>query len=266
VHLGGRFCDLAGLAAIAAEAGALLVEDAPHAVGGVDGEGRAAGACARSAAATFSLHPVKTLAAGEGGVVTLNDPERAERLRRLRNHGVTHEAARMVDPALSLGRDGAPHPWSYEQLEHGFNLRMDEMSAALALSQLGKLERFAERRRGLAALYDEALATLAPTVRPAVIPDDDQQPCLHLYQVLIDFESARVDRGTVMRRLAEHGIGTQVHYIPVHRQPAFRSRADTPPLPGAEAFYARALTLPLFPAMADDDVGRVVQALGQALA
>ena len=265
VHLAGRLCDMPGLAAVAARAGVRLVEDAPHAVGGVDTEGRPAGACAHSAAATFSFHPVKTLAAGEGGMVALNDRERAERLRRLRNQGVTHEAARMLDPVLSFDAEGRPHPWAYEQLELGFNYRMNEMEAALGLSQLGKLPRFAARRRELAALYDAALAPLAPVLRPAPTPADGQEPCLHLYVVLIDFEAAGVTRDALVRALAEQGIGTQVHYIPVNRQPVFRARYGETRLPGAEAYYTRCLALPLFPAMADADVLRVADALAAVL-
>jgi dTDP-4-amino-4,6-dideoxygalactose transaminase len=139
------------------------------------------------------------------------------------------------------------------------------MSAALGLSQLAKLPRFATRRRALAALYDAALAPLAPLVGPAPIPADGQRPCLHLYAVLIDFEAAGVSRGNLMRRLAERGIGTQVHYIPVNRQPLFRARGAVQHLPGAEAYYARCLALPLFPAMTDADVERVVEALTGAL-
>jgi UDP-4-amino-4,6-dideoxy-N-acetyl-beta-L-altrosamine transaminase len=261
VHLAGRVCDLAGLEAVAARHGAVLVEDACHAVGGLDQDGRPAGAAVRSAAAAFSLHPVKTLAAGEGGMVTTNDPEYAARLRRLRNHGVTHDAAMMVDPALSLGLDGRPHPWAYEQLELGHSLRMNEMEAALGASQLAKLPRFAERRRALAARYDEALASLAPVVAPAPTPKDGQRACLHLYVVLIDAQAAGLSRGDLMRALAERGIGTQVHYIPPYRQPLFARRYGAQRLPGAEAYYSRCLALPLFPAMADGDVERVADAL-----
>ena len=264
VHLGGRLCDLAGLARVAEAAGAVLVEDACHALGGIDAQGRPVGAAAVSHAAAFSLHPVKTLAAGEGGVATLNDRRRAQRMRRLRNHGVTRTAAEFTDPALSLERADAAHPWSYEQQELGHSLRMDEMSAALAISQLAKLPRFVGRRRRLASLYDGALKSLAPLVRPAPA-GLDARPCPHLYTVLIDFEAAGRTRGEVMRTLHERGIGTQVHYIPVHRQPYMRSRYGDQHLPGCDAYYDRCLSLPLFPAMADRDVGRVAEALACAL-
>lgn len=262
VHLGGRLCDMAGIALVARAAGAAVVEDAAHAIGGVDGFGAPVGACASSAAACYSLHPVKTLAAGEGGMIALNDLGRAARLRRLRNHGVTHDPALMTE-LESLDADGARKPWIYEQVELGWNLRMDEMSAALGLSQLGKLGRFVERRAALADLYDAALAPLAPLVRP--VARGEGRPALHLYQVLVDFAAAGLARETVMRRMAAAGVTAQVHYIPLYRQPTFIARHGPMRLPGAEAFYARVLALPLFPAMTDGDVARVAAALAAAL-
>jgi UDP-4-amino-4,6-dideoxy-N-acetyl-beta-L-altrosamine transaminase len=262
VHLGGRICDLEGLAAIAA--GAALVEDACHGLGGRDAGGSPVGACRFAAAATFSLHPVKTIAAGEGGMVVLNDRVAAERLRRLRNHGVSRDPDLMRDRALSYDAEGAPNPWSYEQIELGFNYRMNELEAALGLSQLGKLGGFVERRLHLAGLYDEALKPLVPLVRP--VPRGPGRPSLHLYQVLVDFEAAGRPRAEVMRRMADAGIGSQVHYIPLYRQPYFRDLYDQPSLGGAETFYRRVLALPLFPAMEDADVKRAAEALADALA
>lgn len=256
VHLGGRICDLPGLARVATAAGAAMVEDACHAIGGIDGGGDRIGAGHHAAAATFSLHPVKTLAAAEGGMVTLNDPVRAERMRRLRNHAVTRDA--MTDAVLSMDGDGLANPWSYEQVELGFNYRMNELEAALGQSQLAKLDRFAARRGALAALYHDALTAL-PQVWP--VPSGPGVPCLHLYQVHIDFRDLGLSRARVMRDLAAQGVGTQVHYIPLYRQPYFRDRYGQGPLPGAEAFYEGVLALPLFPAMSDGDVARVADAL-----
>ena len=257
VHLGGRMTDLGAIGAIAAERGARVIEDAAHALGSADREGRA-GDNGRSDFACFSLHPVKTIAAGEGGMVTTAGADAAERMRRLANHGVTREA--MSDRELSFDADGRPNPWSYEQVELGLNARMDEMSAALGRSQVAKLARFKARRAALAAAYDQALERLAPLVRPVRI-GAGQSPCLHLYQVLIDFNAAGMDRATLMRRMSEAGVGTQVHYAPVYRQPYFSARYGEQRLSGAEAFYARVLALPLFPAMEDEDVERVAEVL-----
>ena len=263
VHLSGRLCDTAAIADVARRHGAVVVEDACHAVGGADAHGAPVGSCRDSDAAVFSFHPVKTIAAGEGGMVSLADPERAERMRRLRNHGVTRDAAMMHEPG-SFAEDGQANPWSYEQLELGFNYRMNEMEAALGLSQLNKLDRFVARRAALAARYDRLLTRLSPLVRTVpTLPG--QRPTLHLYTVLIDFEAAGLSRAEVMRALAARGVGTQVHYIPLYRQPFFMNRYGEMRLPGAEAYYARCLALPLFPAMADAHVDQVVLALAEVL-
>jgi UDP-4-amino-4,6-dideoxy-N-acetyl-beta-L-altrosamine transaminase len=262
VHLGGRICDVAALAHVAK--GSAVVEDACHALGGVDADGDAVGGCAASDAACFSFHPVKTIAAGEGGMVALGDPDRAERMRRLRNHGVSREPALLRDADLSLDAGGEPNPWSYEQVELGFNYRMNEMEAALGLNQLGRLDRFVARRQALAGLYDRRLAELAHVTPIRGAAGD--LPSLHLYQVCIDFEATGRSRAEVMRALSTVGVQTQVHYIPLYRQPYFRGRYGDMRLPGAEAFYAGVLALPLFPAMEDADVERVCDALETALA
>ncbi len=263
VHLSGRLCDMGALAAIARAHGTSLIEDACHALGGEDAAGAPVGACTHSDAATFSFHPVKTIAAGEGGMITLSDGKAAERMRRFRNHGVTRDPGLMGE-AMSFAEDGRANPWSYEQLELGFNYRMNEMEAALGLSQLGKLDRFVGRRRALAARYDRLLAGLEHVVRPVPTPPG-QTPAPHLYTVLIDFEAAGLSRTELMRRLVDQGIGTQVHYIPLYRQPLFRARYGEMRLPGAEAYYARCLALPLFPAMADAHVDQVVLSLTETL-
>ena len=253
VHLRGDAADLPGLEALARDAGAVLVEDAPHALGTTMRFGNTAeavGDVRHSAMATFSFHPVKTIATGEGGMVTTNDPELAERLRTLRSHG-------MVRPP---GAD----PWWYEMPEPGFNYRLPDILCALGQSQLAKLPRFAARRRALAAAYAQALGPLAPLVRPAAQPSWSD-PVLHLMIVLIDFEAAGRSRREVVEALKARGVGSQVHYIPVHRQPYYRKLYGELELPGAEAWYARCLSLPLYPGMADGDVAKVVGALREAL-
>ena len=253
VHLRGDAAELPALSDLAAAAGAVLVEDAPHAVGTTMNFGNMAetvGDVRHSAMATFSFHPVKTIATGEGGMVTTNDPALAERLRTLRSHG-------MVRPA------GA-EPWWYEMPEPGFNYRLPDILCALGLSQLKKLPRFAARRRALATAYREQLGPLAPLVRQAAQPAWSD-PVLHLMTVLIDFQAAGRSRLAVAEALKARGVGSQVHYIPVHRQPYYRALYGPLDLPGAEAWYARCLSLPLYPGMADGDVAKVVEALKAAL-
>ena len=253
VHLRGDACDLPGLQALARDAGAVLVEDAPHAVGTTMRYGNTAeivGDVRHSAMATFSFHPVKTIATGEGGMVTTNDPAIAARLKVLRSHG-------MVRP------EGC-EPWWYEMPEPGFNYRLPDILCALGLSQLKKLPKFAARRRALGAAYVQALAPLAPVVRIADQPAWSD-PVLHLMVALIDFEAAGRTRREVVEGLKAHGVGTQVHYIPVHRQPYYRNLYGELDLPGAEQWYARCLSLPLYPGMEDGDVAKVAAALKDVL-
>jgi dTDP-4-amino-4,6-dideoxygalactose transaminase len=214
--------------------------------------------------ACFSFHPVKAIAMGEGGAVTTRDPALAARVRRLRNHGMVHDPEAFEDRAQGFDADGTPNPWYYEMPEPGFNYRASDIHCALGESQLGRLPVFLTRRRALAALYDEALAPLAPAVRP--IPrGPSEHDGWHLYPVLIDFAALGRSRACVMRSLRDAGIGTQVHYLPVHRQPHYRRLYPDVRLPGADTYYARCLSLPLFPAMADDDVTRVAAALAKAV-
>ena len=261
VHMAGQVADIDGLNGVARKAGALLVEDACHALGSLDASGRPVGGCAVSEMATFSLHPVKTIAAGEGGIVTTSDRQRAEAMKRSRNHGMSKVDFRI--PAQAFATDGSANPWYYEMDEPGFNYRLSDIHAALARSQLSRLGQFVHRRSELVERYDELLAPLAPLVRPAGRVAG--RPGWHLYVVLIDFGQAGLERATLMERLRSEGIGTQVHYLPVHRQPYYRDRYGELDLPGADSWYQRALSLPLFPAMSDSDVDRVVSALQDAL-
>lgn len=249
VHLGGQCCDMAAIADLARESGAAIVEDSCHAIGtrragGQVGDGRFCDA------ATFSFHPVKTIAAGEGGAITTNDAELADRLRRLRSHGITREASEFVG--------NADEPWRQELHELGWNYRLPDINAALLRSQLSKLERFAARRRELAAIYDRGFSRFDEHVQPVMrLPDQD--PCWHLYVLRIDFEALGTTRIAVMNALRERGIGTQVHYIPVHTQKYYDDQA---PLAGAAEYYRTCLSIPLFVGMSDDEAHRVVRAVG----
>ncbi len=267
VALTGQRADPIAIRDIAEKNGLTVVTDACHALGTRfehDGVTIRAGEARHAAMEVFSFHPVKTIAMGEGGAVTTNDARLADSLRLYRNHGITRDAGAFRNRTDSHAPGGGVNPWYYEMQALGFNYRVSDINCALGLSQLKKLGRFAERRRVLAARYDSLIDRLAPTVRPvARVPGC--APAWHLYAVLIDFAAAGVDRATVMARLSAAGVGAQVHYYPVHRQPYYRDRYGDQVLPGAEAYYARTLSLPLYPAMVDDDVDYVVDALAAAL-
>lgn len=258
VHLGGSLCDMSAISTIARREGLFVVEDACHALGGADGDGAVVGACAHSDAATFSFHPVKTLTSGEGGMVTTRSAGLADAMARRRSHGVERE------PGAFYRDAGAQEPWWYEQQALGWNYRMPDILAALGRSQLSRLHQIAQRRRDLTALYAEALGELAPLVKTPPVPAGTE-PCRHLMNVQIDFANAGVSRADVMARLKAQGVGSQVHYIPVHAQPYYRALYGDQRLPGAEKHYLRTLSLPLYPELSDADVARIAQTLAVAL-
>lgn len=268
VHYAGQSCDMAPIAEIARAHRMKIVEDAAHALGTAwaenDGGLLPVGANAFADLTIFSFHPVKTVAMGEGGAVSANDSELIRNLRRARNHGITREPLEFERIDAAFDATGAVNPWYYELESPGFNWRISDINCALGISQLSKLQRFINTRRALAAFYDELLAPLAPLVRP-LKRDPRSLTAWHIYPARIDFEAAGVERAQVMRGMAAEGIGTQVHYIPVHRQPYYARRYGTCLLPGAEAHYASTLTLPLHPGMAESDVARAVAALKRQL-
>lgn len=265
VHVNGQTVDMAALSGIE---NLTVIEDACHALGGAhrgpSGEMVAVGSCAFGEMAVFSFHPVKTIAMGEGGAITTNSDDLAEMLRRTRNIGMTRDPARFEATGQAFRANGKANPWYYEMPDLGFNYRASAIHAALGLSQLGKLDQFVATRARLRRRYEQALAPLVPVVRPIpVMPAC--RPAWHLAVVLIDFAAAGVDRATVMDELTAIGVGAQVHYLPVHRQPYYRKLYGEIDLPGADAYYARALSLPLHVGMSEADVDAVVDALARVL-
>ena len=248
VDYAGQPCDYARLRAVTAERGIRLLADGCHALGASDAA-RPVGTLADATA--FSFHPAKHITTGEGGMLVTDDEALAARARRFRNHGID------ADPHRRL----AARTWVYEIAEPGLNYRISDFQCALGLSQLAKLQASLARRRAVAAAYDRACGTLegiAPLeVRPGV------EHAYHLYVVRLDRDRLGLDRAEAFRRLHEEGIGVNVHYIPVHLQPLYRTRLGTGPglCPAAEAAYERIVSLPMFPGMTDGDIRRVVSAL-----
>ena len=267
VHLAGQCADMSAIAKVARAHGLAIIEDACHAIGTVechmDGSDIPVGACAHSDMTVFSFHPVKTIAAGEGGAVTTQNAELAERLRRLRGHGIVRDET-LFEDRVEAFEQAVVNPWYYEMVELGLNYRLSDINCALALSQIQKLDRFVVIRRALAVLYDTSLARFAPILQ-RTRRRAGCMPAWHLYTVLIDFEAAGITRGQLMRDLESLGIRTQVHYIPVPRQPYYRKLYGDVALPGADAYYRRTLSLPLYVGMTGQDVERVVESLERHL-
>jgi UDP-4-amino-4,6-dideoxy-N-acetyl-beta-L-altrosamine transaminase len=264
VHMTGQCCDMRALAAVARKHDIALVEDAAHALGATvtqpNGREVPVGACSHSLAAVLSFHPVKSITAGEGGMVLTNDPELAEFLRCAGNSGMTRDPSNFRNHGMAFQDDGCPNPWHYEMHRLGTNYRLSDIHAALCMSQLAKLDQFVDRRRALADIYDREIKTLAPAIRP--IPRmPGQKSAWHLYAAMIDFHAIGKSRAQLMFELRDRGIGTQVHYIPVHRQPYYTDRYGYTDLRGAETYYTGTLSLPMFVDMTEEDVVRVCKTL-----
>lgn len=261
VHMAGRPVDMAALQSVAELHGLALIEDASHALGSIS-DGAAVGACARSRATTFSFHPVKTITTSEGGAVTTNDEHVAKRMRELRSHGMVRDASRFIDEAEGY-ENGHPNPWYYEIHEPGFNYRLCEIQCALGISQMKRLDTFIKQRERLMRLYREDFRDINGVHFATEVVGNTTS--WHLAIALIDFQALGVSRGDVMRTLAKDYVGTQVHYMPLYRHPWWRGKMGPMSLPGAESYYAHALSLPLHPRMTQDDVSHVVAALKAAL-
>jgi perosamine synthetase len=266
VDFAGQPCEMPAIAELARQRGALIIEDAAHAIGS---RFRHAGAWYRTGGhpwadlTTFSFHPVKTITTGEGGAVVTDDATLARRCRLFRNHGMTRESAGFQGLGdTTLAEAG---PWYYEMSEIGYNYRLTDIQCALGTMQLQKLDGFIRRRAEIVAAYNEAFARLPSVTLPYQAPETEV--AWHLYVLQIDFPAVGRSRTEVMRRFAERRIGTQVHYIPVHLQPFYRRRFGYGPgkCPVAESYYRRCLTLPLFPSMTDADVRRLISALNEVL-
>lgn len=250
VHFAGQACAMREIGALAARYGFRVIEDASHAIGGRY-QGEPVGDCRYSDLTVFSFHPVKIITTGEGGMALTQDPELAETLRRLRTHGITRDPARMVGESQG--------PWYYQQIELGFNYRMTDIQAALGYSQLQRLEEFVARWHELADRYDALLADW-----PVITPwrDPEAWSAFHLYVIRLDEPRAGQSRRAVFEALRQQGIGVNVHYIPVHTQPYYRAMGFAEgDYPEAERYYREAISLPLYPGLAEAEQDFVVEQL-----
>ena len=248
VDYAGQPCDYDALRAVVGDRPIAIVGDACHSVGGRD-RGRAVGTLADLSA--FSLHPVKHVTTGEGGMVTTADAKLAARMRTFRNHGITTDHRQRSEQSS----------WIYEIVELGYNYRLTDIQCALGISQLSKLPARIERRQAIAREYDRAFAQI-PEVSPLGMRSGVSH-AFHLYMVQVDTSALTCDRAMVFNALSREGIGVNVHYIPVHLHPLYRRRFDFGPglCPVAEAAYERLITLPMFPGMTARDVQDVVEAV-----
>lgn len=235
VHYAGLPVDLTGLA----NRPRVIVEDASHALGAADSNGRV-GNCSHSDMCVFSFHPVKPITTGEGGAVTTNNDDLAEALRRFRSHGIV--------------RSTDANSWEYNAETIGYNYRMTDIQAALGLSQLHRLDSFIKRRNEIAERYREGLSELNITLPPAAPPS--ARHGYHLFAIQVS------ERERVFKELRSRGIGVQVHYVPVHHH-GVSADIEIPPdgFPYADAVYAGLISIPIYAGLTDDQQDIVISAL-----
>jgi len=254
VHLAGQSCDMHAIRELTAPFGIRIIEDASHAIGG-SYQGNPLGDCRYSDITIFSFHPVKIVTTAEGGMAVTNDEALATRMARLRTHGITREASEMTHASEG--------PWYYQQLELGYNYRITDLQAALGTSQMQRIDAFVDRRHAIAARYNEALQGL-PLRTPWQHPDT--RSAYHLYIIRLDLERAPIGHAELFAALRAEGVLVNLHYIPVHLQPYYTAlgfkRGD---FPQAERYYSDAISLPMYPAMSDEDQERVITVIYRLL-
>lgn len=253
VDFAGLPSDMDSIREIAERHGLVVIEDAAHSLG-ARYKGRRVGSLADMT--VFSFHPVKHITTGEGGMVLTDNKVLYDRLRRIRHHGIVRAPS----------QEGAQwKAWYYEIPEIGYNFRLTDFQCALGISQMKKLDAFVARRREIADKYRRALADLEALKLP--VEPEEYESSYHIFVVQLVLEHLRADRDTIFDALRAEGIGVNVHYVPVHLHPYYRERFGYAPgsYPCAEAYFERALTLPLFPAMTEQDVTDVITAVRKVL-
>ena len=269
VHFSGVASNMEEISEIAKKNDSYIIEDASHALGGYYPNGEPVGSCIYSEMTVFSLHPVKGVTAGEGGVITTNNKDFAGLLKQLRSHGICKGNFDL--PGISVGddtiinkeaalEDGKLNPWYYEMQNLGYNYRITDIQCALANSQLKKIERFIERKKEIVQKYDKffkntELLTLTQK-------DYRKISSLHLYVIRINFKKLKISRRQLMNKLFEEGIGTQVHYIPIPLHPFYANKGLLlSDFPAMENYYNEALSIPLYYGLNDDLVDNVCKSI-----
>lgn len=254
VHFAGVLCDMREISKLSKKYKFRIIEDASHALGGRYMD-RPVGCCEYSDITVFSFHPVKIITTGEGGVATTNDQELARHMSLIRSHGVTRQEKEFVGES-----DGS---WYYEQVELGYNYRMNDIEAALGIGQLDRLDRYVERRNEIATIYDESFSGL-PIQKQAYA--ESTLLGRHLYVVRLKKDRLINSKGEIIKTLSQRGITATVHYRPIHLQPLYQrlgfARGD---FPEAEQYYKEAITLPLFPQLTAEEIKTITTTFSNIL-
>lgn len=264
VHFAGFPCEMNNIKAICDKAGVAIIEDAAHALGSKYRDGNMVGSCRYSLMTVFSLHPVKAIAAGEGGVITTNDDSVYRHLLRLRSHGINKSDDLFLCPNQAVS-DSGPNPWYYEMQELGYHYRITDIQCALANSQLKKISFFLNRRKEIARRYFEAFKHIEclSFAQPFEVLNLSS---LHLFVIRIDFQRLKVDRAMFMQLLRDKSIFTQVHYTPVPMQPYYRSIGLKPDLHSHYSrYYLQCLSIPIYYSLSDADQDYVISTINDLI-
>ena len=255
VHLCGQPCDMAAIHRLSIRYGFKIIEDASHAVG-AKYQNEPVGNCQYSDITVFSFHPVKIITTAEGGMAVTNDEKLANKLKQLRSHGISNKPSEME------GRP-ADEIWNYQQLALGFNYRMTELQAALGLSQLNKLDEFIQTRQFIASRYDEKLKSM-PVKTPWQLPNTYSS--FHLYPIQVDNKSCGKSQRDIYQALQHAGIGVNLHYIPVYRQPFYeRMGFQQGYCPQAEHYFKSSISIPVYASLSEEQQDRVIEEIRSAV-
>ena len=260
VHFAGQSCNMLELKELSNKYNFKIIEDAAHALGGHHLDGSKVGSCKFSDITVFSMHPVKSITSGEGGIITTNNKEIYLKLLRLRSHGINKLDDQFINQ-INSQTNGETNLWYYEMIQLGYNFRLTDIQSALALSQIKRLDKFISKRKKIALHYLKLLKDIKH-IKPLIQVKEINRSALHLYILDIDFTKLRISRNQLMQKLREKGIGSQVHYVPIPMQPYYRDLGFEPSdYPNAMSFYNSVLSIPIFPKLKKRSVKKISAAL-----
>lgn len=264
VHFAGQSCNMSALKELSDKYNFKIIEDAAHALGGNHQDGSKVGSCKFSDMTVFSMHPVKSITSGEGGIITTNDKEIYVKLLRLRSHGINKLDDQFVNQ-INSQTNGEPNLWYYEMVELGYNFRLTDIQSALALSQIKRLDFFISKRKKIAHAYLRLLEGVE-NIKPLIQIDRIEYSALHIFVLSIDFTKLNISRNQLMQKLREKGIGSQVHYIPIPMQPYYKDLGFEPSdYPNAMNYYNSALSIPIFPKLKYKQIKFISQKLKEII-
>ena len=268
VHFSGNPVEMEKLKYIKEKFNIKILEDAAHAIGAkyscqVSSSKFQVGSCQFSDVTTFSFHPVKNMTTGEGGAILTNDEEIYKKAKILRNHGIVKNGEwRMENEDLAYDKKGNINPWYYEMIELCFNYRITDIQCALGISQLKKLDKFIQKRQKIAKKYDEAFKD---TIIKPLYPFNENS-AYHLYVVRVDFSKSNITKAELFYKMRENGIFLQLHYIPINKQPYYKSLGyGDENLPNMYKYYEEAFSLPIYPSLSEEAQNYVIEKLFEVL-